>query len=97
TSLFIGPERDVIDAAATLGVEAVELHTGEFAEAWHNVHTHEGRAAVSHEVTRLRRAATHAHGIGIAVHAGHGLTYENVAAIASIGEIEELNIGHRLI
>ncbi|HEX2167251.1 MAG TPA: pyridoxine 5'-phosphate synthase [Longimicrobiales bacterium] len=97
TSLFIGPERSVIDAAAELGVAAIELHTGEFAEAFRHVHTTDGRAAVLHELTRLRRAATHAHVLGIAVHAGHGLTYENVAHVAAIGEIEELNIGHSII
>jgi pyridoxine 5-phosphate synthase len=97
TSLFIGPERCVIDAAAALGVAAIELHTGEFAEAYRSVHSADGRNAVLHEVTRLRRAATHAHGAGIAVHAGHGLTYENVAHVAAIGEIEELNIGHSIV
>ncbi|HSK19758.1 MAG TPA: pyridoxine 5'-phosphate synthase [Longimicrobiales bacterium] len=97
TSLFIAPERSVIDAAAALGVAAIELHTGEFAEAFRSVHTPDGRAAVMHEVTRLRRAATHAHGSGLAVHAGHGLTYENVAYVAAIGEIEELNIGHSIV
>lgn len=97
TSLFIGPDLDVIDAAAALGVEAVELHTGEFAEAYKTVHTRDGRAAVQQEVTRLRRAAAHAHGLDIAVHAGHGLTYENVALVAAIGEIEELNIGHSIV
>jgi pyridoxine 5-phosphate synthase len=97
TSLFIGPDLDVIDAGAQLGVEAIELHTGEFAEAYRGVHTAAGRSAVLHEVTRLRRAATHAHGLGIAVHAGHGLTYENVVLVAGIGEIEELNIGHSVV
>lgn len=97
TSLFIAPDLDVIDAAAALNVEAIELHTGEFAEAYRNVHTNDGRASVLQEVTRLRRAATHAHGLGIAVHAGHGLTYENVGHVASIGEIEELNIGHSVV
>ena len=97
TSLFIAPDRDVIDAAAQLGVEAIELHTGEFAEAYGTVHTQDGRAALAHEVTRLRRAASYAHALGIAVHAGHGLTYENVAHVAGIGEIEELNIGHSIV
>lgn len=97
TSLFIGPELDVIDAAAALRVDAIELHTGEFAEAYRNAYTRDGRACVQHEVTRLRRAAAHAHGLGLAVHAGHGLTYENVVAVASIGEIEELNIGHSVV
>jgi pyridoxine 5-phosphate synthase len=97
TSLFIAPDRAVIDAAAALGVAAIELHTGEFAEAYRSVHTTDGRTAVLHEVTRLRRAATHAHGLGVAVHAGHGLTYENVVHVAAVGEIEELNIGHSIV
>jgi pyridoxine 5-phosphate synthase len=97
TSLFIGPERAVIDAAAALGVTAIELHTGEFAEAYKGVHTKDGRRAVLHEVTRLRRGASQAHGLGMAVHAGHGLTYENVAHVAAIGEIEEFNIGHSIV
>lgn len=97
TSLFIAPDLAVIDAAAALGVAAVELHTGEYAEAWKHVHTVDGRAAVTHELTRLRRAAAHAHGMDIDVHAGHGLTYENVSHVAAIGEIEELNIGHSVI
>lgn len=97
TSLFIAPDRAVIDAAAELGVDAIELHTGEFAEAFRHVHSPAGRDALLSEVTRLRRAATHAHELGIAVHAGHGLTYENVAHVAAIGEIEELNIGHSIV
>jgi pyridoxine 5-phosphate synthase len=97
TSLFIGPDLAVIDDAAALGVAAIELHTGEFAEAWRGVHAAGGRATVGSEVTRLRRAATHAHELGLDVHAGHGLTYENVAPVAAIGEIEELNIGHSIV
>lgn len=97
TSLFIAPNHAVIDAAAVLGVAAIELHTGEFAEAFRRVHTPDGRGTVLHEVTRLRRAATRAHELGLAVHGGHGLTYENVAHVAAIGEIEELNIGHSIV
>jgi pyridoxine 5-phosphate synthase len=52
---------------------------------------------MAHELARLRRAATHARELGIDVHAGHGLTYENVAHVATIGEIEELNIGHSIV
>jgi pyridoxine 5-phosphate synthase len=96
-SLFIAPDRATIDAAAALGVDAVELHTGEFAQAFAGSHTRDGRATLLHEITRLRRAATHAHAAGLAVHAGHGLTYENVLHVASIGEIEELNIGHSVV
>ena len=97
TSLFIDPVHAIIDAAAALNVAAIELHTGEFAQAYRDVHTKDGRTGVLHEVTRLRRAAAHAHGLGLAVHAGHGLTYENVAHVAAIGEIEELNIGHSIV
>jgi pyridoxine 5-phosphate synthase len=97
TSLFIGPDLDVIDRAAQLGVDAIELHTGEFARAFAASRSAAGRPALAHELTRLRRAATHAHDARLAVHAGHGLTYENVMHVAAIGEIEELNIGHSVI
>jgi pyridoxine 5-phosphate synthase len=97
TSLFIAPEPAVIDAAARLGVDAIELHTGEYAEAWKRAHTRQGRAQVEPELDRLRTAAEHARSAGIDVHAGHGLTYENVAHVAAIGGIEELNIGHSVI
>lgn len=89
TSLFIDPEEAAIEAAARLGVEAVELHTGEYANA-------RGAAAAA-QLDRLRRAATLGRGHGLAVHAGHGLTYENVYPVAAILEIEELNIGHSVI
>lgn len=87
-SLFIDPDRKVIDAAHALGVPAVELHTGRYAHRWR-----EGPAALK----ELRAAAVHARGLGLAVHAGHGLTYENVGPVAAIAEIEELNIGHSVI
>jgi pyridoxine 5-phosphate synthase len=96
-SLFIGPERAAIDAAAQLGVEAVELHTGEYAEAFRDRHRRTGAEALAEQLHRLRRAAAFARSRGLAVHAGHGLTYENVAAVAAIEEIEELNIGHSII
>lgn len=95
-SLFIDPDADVIDAAAELGVGAVELHTGKWAEQWAGRHA-AGSAGTEHEAGRLRRAAAHARAQGLAVHAGHGLTYENVAAVAAIDAIEELNIGHSVI
>jgi pyridoxine 5-phosphate synthase len=97
TALFVAPDLVTIDVAAALVVDAVELHTGDFAEAWRGVHRSAGRAAVNAELTRLRRAAAHARTHGIDVHAGHGLTYENVAAVAAIGEVEELNIGHSVV
>lgn len=89
TSLFIDPDPEAIRMSADLGVEAVELHTGEFANA---VGTARGE-----QLTRLQEAASQAREAGLAVHAGHGLTYENVAPVAAIPELEELNIGHSII
>jgi pyridoxine 5-phosphate synthase len=87
-SLFIDPDLSTIDAAKDLGVPAVELHTGRYANAWQ-----QGTAALD----ELRRAASHAASMGLFVHAGHGLTRANVAAVAAIPEIEELNIGHSVV
>jgi len=97
TSLFIGPDEPAIRAAADLGAEAIELHTGEFAEAWKLRAGREGREAIAGQLEVLRRGAAFAASLGLSVHAGHGLTYENVAAVARIPEIEELNIGHSVI
>jgi pyridoxine 5-phosphate synthase len=87
-SLFIDPNLDVIDAAKDLGVPAIELHTGDYAHHWRR-----GPAALD----TLRTAARHACDLGLAVHAGHGLTYLNVQDVASVPEIEELNIGHSIV
>ncbi len=84
-SLFIDPDPAQIRAAADLGAPVVELHTGAYAE---------GRAD---ELERLRDGAALAASLGLEVHAGHGLTYDNVAAIAAIPAVAELNIGHFLI
>lgn len=97
TSLFIGPDAEAITFAGSIGADAVELHTGEFAEAWKNVHGKNGRHSVAAELRKLRNAAAHGVARGIAVHAGHGLTYENTAHVASIEGIEELNIGHSIV
>jgi pyridoxine 5-phosphate synthase len=91
TSLFIDPDPDPIAAAAALGVDAIELHTGAYANAWAP-----GRGAPA-ELDRLRWAAERAAGLGLHVHAGHGLTYENVTPVAAIPQIEELNIGHSVV
>jgi pyridoxine 5-phosphate synthase len=88
-SLFIDPDRRQLDAAAETGAPVVELHTGAYAEADGNE-----RAAQLH---RVREAARHAAGLGLTVHAGHGLHYHNVQPIAAIGEIVELNIGHAIV
>ncbi len=87
-SLFIDPSLKTIDLARELGVPAIELHTGRYAHTWRKGDT---------ALLELQQAATHAKQIGLAVHAGHGLTYENVRPVAAIPEIEELNIGHSII
>jgi pyridoxine 5-phosphate synthase len=87
-SLFVDPDLKTLDAAKDLGVPAIELHTGRYAHTWR-----ENDAALE----ELRRAARHAADMGLAVHAGHGLTYLNVVPVARIPEIEELNIGHSIM
>jgi len=89
TSLFIDPVEETIRTAAELGAQAIELHTGEYANA--------SRAGRPEQLQRLGRAAVLGRELGLAVHAGHGLTYENVSAVAAIPEIEELNIGHSVV
>jgi pyridoxine 5-phosphate synthase len=87
-SLFVDPDPATLDAAKDLGVPAVELHTGRYANTWRRS---------DNALDELRRAARHAADMGLFVHAGHGLTYLNVQPVASIPEIEELNIGHSVI
>ncbi len=88
-SLFIEPEAAQIDAAIRLGAPVIELHTGSYAEL-------EGDARAT-ELKRLADAAALAAKNGIEVHAGHGLTFDNVVPIAAIPQLAELNIGHFLI
>lgn len=88
-SLFVDPAPEALEASARLGVEAIELHTGEYANA--------DRSGKARELERLHRGARVAGELGLAVHAGHGLTYENVIPIAAIPEIEEVNIGHSIV
>ena len=87
-SLFIDPDAAAVAAAHAAGVPAVELHTGRYAHGWRR-----GSAPLD----ELQRAARQARERGLAVHAGHGLTYDNVGAVAAIAEIEELNIGHSIV
>ncbi|HMG17121.1 MAG TPA: pyridoxine 5'-phosphate synthase [Gemmatimonadales bacterium] len=87
-SLFIDPVRKTIEQSRALGVPAIEIHTGKYAHSWRR-----GPKALN----ELRRAAAYAKGLGLAVHAGHGLTYQNVQPVAAIPEIEELNIGHSIV
>ncbi len=90
TALFIDPDESAVEAAAELGADAVELHTGEYANA-------AGPGDRREQVERLRRAARSTREAGLDVHAGHGLTYENVGPVAAIADCEELNIGHSVV
>jgi len=89
-SLFLDPDRKQIDAAAALRVDAVELHTGEYALAT-------GEERVAAELTKLRQAADQVRAAGLVLHAGHGLTYRNVKPVAAIAGMSELNIGHSIV
>lgn len=92
-SLFLAPDPAQVEAAARMGASVVELHTGAYAE-----HCLAGdEAAKAKELAALYAAAHMAHDLGIEVHAGHGLTFENVAPIARLPHLRELNIGHFLI
>ncbi|MFN2635765.1 MAG: pyridoxine 5'-phosphate synthase [Gemmatimonadaceae bacterium] len=86
-SLFIDPTRAAIEQSKKLGVPAVELHTGTFAHAPKSPQT----------IEALRDAARRGADLGLAIHVGHGLTLSNVALVAAIPEVEELNIGHSII
>lgn len=89
-SLFIEASEHEIRAAKEVGADIVEFHTGRYCDA----ETQDERA---HELARITKAAALAHELGIEVHAGHGLTYDTVGAIAAIPEMKELNIGHFLM
>ncbi len=87
-SLFIDPDRDQIAASRETGAHGVEIHTGKYANA---------KRDRSKELSEVAAAATLARGLGLEVHAGHGLNLDNVTPIARIPEIVELNIGHSIV
>jgi pyridoxine 5-phosphate synthase len=89
-SLFIDPDEAQLDAAVAAGAPVVELHTGAYAHA-------QAPADVARELARLQKAAAHGGKIGLEIHAGHGLTFDNVGPVAAIPELVELNIGHFLV
>lgn len=88
-SLFINPDSRQLEAARALGAPVVELHTGAYCDA----------AGVAHaeELARLTRAAREGAELGLEIHAGHGLTFDNVMPVAALPQVAELNIGHFLI
>lgn len=89
-SLFIAPDPEQVRAAAETGADFVEMHTGAYAHA-------RGADQTARELGVLAAAAQQARSLGLRVNAGHGLTYANVAAVAAIPEVEDLNIGHNII
>ncbi len=92
-SMFIGHDPRQIEASAAIGAAVVELHTGHYSD----LHAEGREAETRAELEALIRGAQLAHSLGLEVHAGHGLTYANVAPIAAIPQVKELNIGHFLI
>ncbi len=86
---FLDPDLEQIKKAARLGFDAVEIHTGRYANA-----TLSSRGA---ELEKIREVASAIRHLGMAVHAGHGLNYQNVSSILTVQGIEELNIGHAII
>ena len=92
-SLFIEPAPNAIEASAKLGADIVEFHTGRYCELALENNT----AAVARELERINLAAKMAERLGLEAHAGHGLTFLTVPAIARIPQIVELNIGHFLM
>ncbi|HUT90625.1 MAG TPA: pyridoxine 5'-phosphate synthase [Thermoguttaceae bacterium] len=89
-SLFLDPDPKQIEAGAEMGADAVELHTGQYALA-------KPGPEQQKELENLRAAGAVVSGCGMALHAGHGLTYRNVVPVASIDRMHELNIGHSIV
>ncbi len=89
-SLFINPDLDQVKAAHRIQADIVEIHTGVYSDTV-------GAKEVEKELGRVINAAKMAFKLGMKVHAGHGLNYQNVQRIAAIEEIEELSIGHSII
>jgi pyridoxine 5-phosphate synthase len=89
-ALFIDPDPQQVEAAVELGAAAVEFHTGRYANA------HEGPDR-TRELDALEAAARRLVASGVELHAGHGLNYQNVAAVARLDRMEELNIGHSIV
>ena len=92
-SLFVEADERQLEACVGVGAAVVELHTG----AYCDFHAKGDIQATDDELKRIMRCAAFAHELGLEVHAGHGLTFGNVAPIAALPEVAELNIGHFLI
>ena len=89
-SLFLDPDAAQIDAGAAVGADAVELHTGAYANA-------QAPTELERQLETLRAAGRYLRDAGLTLHAGHGLTYRNVQPVAAIEGMHDLNIGHSII
>lgn len=92
-SAFVDPDAEQIRASADAGCAAIEIHTGTYANAW----TPGGGDAMRAAVDEIRRGVEIGLGAGLVVHGGHGLTYDNISAIAAIEGFTEFNIGHSIV
>jgi pyridoxine 5-phosphate synthase len=111
-SLFISPDKRQIEAAARVGAQFIEMHTGQFAELFHACRNRKSQTGKSKsgrrrhppatsqfekEVQRLVAGAKLAHSLGLRVNAGHGLNYENLPVLCTVPHLVELNIGHSIV
>jgi pyridoxine 5-phosphate synthase len=92
-SLFVDPDERQIEMAKRVGAPVIEIHTG----AYHEAVAATDPKRIAHELELIRKGAAFASGVGLEVHAGHGLTFKNVQPVAAIPEIVELNIGHFIV
>ena len=90
-SLFINPDPGTIQLSSRFGATYIEIHTGEYSQAFRR------KKGVKAELAAVAAGARLAESLGLRVHAGHGLTYQNVAPIAALAPIEDLNIGHNIV
>ena len=92
-SIFIAADKRQIDAANRIGAQVIELHSGAYCDAYLEGRFNEADI----ELEKMREMSAYAHGLGLEVHVGHGLTYDTVTPVAAFPEVKELNIGHFLI
>ena len=92
-SIFIAADKKQIDSAHRIGAEVIELHTGAYCDAFAEGDMKTRDA----ELAAMTEMAAYAHDLGLEVHAGHGLTYEDVTPVAQLPQVQEVNIGHFII
>jgi len=96
-SLFIEPDAATVRRALAVGAQAVELHTGTWANVWQACHGLDQDGQLAQQTARVFAAAETAAEIGLRLHAGHGLTYRNVGDLLRLPDLREVNIGHCIV